>query len=70
MDIDKANKTVAIVGGGFGEDTQLQVVNAAGTVVKNVVAGNDKVSLSALPAGIYVLRFADGGKKYTSKVTI
>ncbi len=68
VDIDETNKTVAIVGGGFGEATRLDVVNAAGLVVKSVVAGNDKVCLSTLPAGLYVLRFVDGDKKYTSKV--
>ncbi|MBE6303888.1 MAG: T9SS type A sorting domain-containing protein [Bacteroidales bacterium] len=66
--VDKANKTVAIVGGGFGENTRLDVINTAGGVVKSVVAGNEKVALSSLADGIYVLRFADGDKKYTCKV--
>ncbi len=70
VNVDKDAKSVAIAGGGFGQGTQLCVVNASGTVVKNVVAGNDKVCLSALPAGVYVLNFVDGVKKHTCKVVI
>jgi hypothetical protein len=70
VNVDKAAKSVAIAGGGFGQGTQLCVLNASGAVVKNVVAGNDKVSLSALPAGVYVLNFVDGAKKHTCKVVI
>ena len=70
VDIDDKNKTVAIVGGGFGDGTRLEVVSAAGAVVKNVIAGNDEVSLSTIPAGVYVLRYADGNRKHTCKVVI
>ena len=70
MNIDDKNKTVAIVGGGFGDGTRLEVVSAAGAVVKNVIAGNDEVSLSTIPAGVYVLRYADGNRKHTCKVVI
>ena len=65
VDINKANKTVAIVGGGFGENTRLEVVNTAGAVVKSVVAGNGEVTLSD---GIYVLHYADGLRRHTCKV--
>lgn len=66
--IDKVNKTVSIAGGGFGEDTDLDVINAAGNIVKSVVAGTEEVCLSALSAGVYVLRFTDGDKRYICKV--
>ena len=65
--VDKANRTVAIVGGGFGENTRLDVVNASGAVVKSMVAGNQKVALSSLSDGIYVLHFVDGCRRYTCK---
>ena len=68
VNVDRANKTVAIAGEGFGENTRLDVINAAGAVVKSVAAGNDKVALSSLSAGMYVLRFVDGDNRYTCKV--
>ena len=68
--IDRANKLVTIVGGGFGLDTHVDVVNAAGARVKSTKTGHNSVALTALPAGVYVLRFADGDKIHTCEVVL
>ena len=68
--VDRANKLVTIVGGGFGQDTHVDVVNAAGARVKSTKTGHNSVALTALPAGVYVLRFADGDKIHTCEVVL
>ena len=68
--VDRANKLVTIVGGGFGKDTHVDVVNAAGARVKSTKTGHNSVALTALPAGVYVLRFADGDKIHTCEVVL
>ena len=68
--VDKVNKTVSIIGGGFGEGTHLDVVSTSGAHVTSIALGNNSVALSSLPAGIYVLRFADGDKRHTCKIVL
>ena len=70
VDINQKDKSVAIVGGGFGEGTTLEVVNATGTVVKSSVVGNAIANLSTLPQGMYVLNYAEGNKRYTCKIVL
>ena len=70
VDINKKDKSVAIVGGGFGEGTTLEVVNATGTIVKSSVVGNASANLSNLPQGMYVLHFIEGSKRHSCKVVL
>ena len=68
--IDRVNKTAAIIGGGFGEDTRVDVINASGAHVTSVSSRNNCVALSTLPSGIYILRFADGDKIHTCEILL
>ena len=70
VSVDRANKTATIVGGGFGEGTRVDVISAAGARVRSVAPGNNCVALSSLPAGVYILRFADGDKIHTCEVVL
>ncbi len=68
--IDKEAKKVAIAGGGFGENTRMDIISAAGSVLSSAVIGNAAADLSALPAGMYMFRFIDGTKRYTCKILL
>ena len=68
--VDKENKAVTIIGGGFGEGTRVDVINASGAHVTSVASANNSVALSSLPSGVYVLRFADGNKIHACEVVL
>lgn len=70
VNIDKAGKMVTVAGGGFGENTRMDVISAAGSVLSTSVVGNTPADLSSLPAGMYMLRFIDGAKRYSCKVLL
>ncbi len=68
--VDKENKAVTIIGGGFGEGTRVDVINASGAHVTSVASANNSVALSSLPSGVYLLRFADGNKIHACEVVL
>lgn len=70
VSINRKTKEVSIVGGGFGDTTRLEVLNASGMAVKKMATGTATASLATLPQGMYVLRFIDGNKQHTCKVTL
>ena len=48
----------------------MKVYNVLGQMVKTV-RGTNKISVSGLPEGVYLLRILDAdGKVYTNKITI
>ena len=68
--VDKKNKKVTVAGGGFGENTRVDIISAAGSLLSSAVVGNAPADLSALTSGVYVLRFIDGSRRYTCKVVL
>jgi hypothetical protein len=48
----------------------MEVISSAGSVLSSAVIGNAPADLSSLPAGMYMLRFTDGAKRYTCKVLL
>ena len=70
VNVDTVAKKVTVSGNGFGENTRMEVISSAGSVLSSAVIGNAPADLSSLPAGMYMLRFTDGAKRYTCKVLL
>ncbi|MBR6805392.1 MAG: T9SS type A sorting domain-containing protein [Bacteroidaceae bacterium] len=70
VNVDTVLKKVTVSGNGFGENTRMEVISSAGSVLSSAVIGNAPADLSSLPAGMYMLRFTDGAKRYTCKVLL